>query len=127
MLRLRAAVSHGSPCFSSLPSLLRALEILASVCWCDDEAREAVGAAGGVAVVAAVMKLYCQHAAVQAGACMVLMALVRGEGEVCLANQWHIAKVRDPLQNPFFTRRCACTTSSVLCELRLQTCPTTIL
>jgi hypothetical protein len=35
------------------------------------------------------------QASVQAMACLSLMGLVRGEGELCQANQWAIAKVRD--------------------------------
>ena len=33
------------------------------------------------------------QASVQAMACLALMGLVRGEGELCQANQWAIAKV----------------------------------
>ena len=39
-----------------------------------------------------VMKEHHEHDGVQCNACLALMALVRGEGDVCQANQWHIAK-----------------------------------
>jgi len=29
---------------------------------------------------------------IQCNGCLALMSLVRGEGEVCQSNQWHIAK-----------------------------------
>jgi hypothetical protein len=31
-------------------------------------------------------------AGIQCNGCLALMSLVRGEGEVCQSNQWHIAK-----------------------------------
>lgn len=92
VMRLRdAATSCSDP--SSWRSALLALETLARLCWSDDEAREAVVAGGAINALVTIMRLHASHAPVQAAACMCLMALVRGEGEVCLANQWHVAKV----------------------------------
>jgi hypothetical protein len=38
------------------------------------------------------MQQHADHDGVQCNGCLALMSLVRGEGEVCQANQWHIAK-----------------------------------
>lgn len=70
------------------------LEVLARTTWADDESREAIASANGLPMLATAMQAYGDNAHVQARACMALMAMVRGEGEVCLANQWQLAKVR---------------------------------
>lgn len=38
------------------------------------------------------MRLHADSEGVQCNACLAIMALVRGEGEVCIQNQWRVAK-----------------------------------
>jgi hypothetical protein len=38
------------------------------------------------------MALHAGSDSIQCHGCLALMSLVRGEGEVCQSNQWHIAK-----------------------------------
>ncbi|KAJ9531607.1 hypothetical protein QJQ45_015078, partial [Haematococcus lacustris] len=91
-LGLRDAASTPAPLQPPGP-LVAWLSCLARLCWADDESRQAMTASGAVHAVVACMGLHAGNSAVQMAGCMALMALVRGEGDVCLACQWHIAKV----------------------------------
>jgi hypothetical protein len=71
---------------------LVSLESLARLAWSDDAVREAVASSGGVKALVGVMKRHAEHDGIQCNGCLALMSLVRGEGEVCQSNQWHIAK-----------------------------------
>lgn len=51
-----------------------------------------VANAGGVRTLVAVMSLHEASDVIQCNGCLALMSLVRGEGEVCQSNQWHVAK-----------------------------------
>eukprot|EP00879_Flechtneria_rotunda_P004794 GHRR01005066.1.p1 GENE.GHRR01005066.1~~GHRR01005066.1.p1 ORF type:complete len:626 (+),score=240.90 GHRR01005066.1:617-2494(+) len=79
---------------SSLPveDHLVCLEALARLAWSDDAIREQVAASGGVRSLVDVMALHSGSDSIQCNGCLALMSLVRGEGEVCQSNQWHIAK-----------------------------------
>jgi hypothetical protein len=69
-----------------------ALEAIARLAWSDDEVRESVASEGGIRATVDVMALHSGSDAIQCNGCLVLMSLVRGEGEVCASNQWLIAK-----------------------------------
>jgi len=47
---------------------------------------------GGVRSLVGVMQLHEGSDSIQCNGCLALMSLVRGEGEVCQSNQWHVAK-----------------------------------
>lgn len=68
------------------------LEALARLAWSDDTIRELVANSGGVRSLVDVMTLHSSSDSIQCHACLALMSLVRGEGEVCQSNQWHVAK-----------------------------------
>lgn len=68
------------------------LEALARLAWSDDGVRELIATSGGVRSLVDVMCLHSGSDSIQCHACLALMSLVRGEGEVCQSNQWHIAK-----------------------------------
>jgi hypothetical protein len=68
------------------------LEALARLAWSDDSVRQLVANAGGVRTLVGVMSLHADSDVVQCNGCLALMSLVRGEGEVCQSNQWHVAK-----------------------------------
>lgn len=71
---------------------LNCLEALARLAWSDDGVRELIAQTGGVRSLVDVMDLHASSDSVQCHGCLALMSLVRGEGEVCQSNQWHIAK-----------------------------------
>jgi hypothetical protein len=48
--------------------------------------------AGGVRSLVCVMAQHATSDSIQCNGCLALMSLVRGEGEVCQSNQWHVAK-----------------------------------
>ena len=52
-----------------------------------------VSCIGGVRTLVDVMRGVRGQPSVQAVACLAIMGLVRGEGELCQANQWALAKV----------------------------------
>eukprot|EP00877_Chromochloris_zofingiensis_P000217 jgi/Chrzof1/10196/Cz04g32100.t1 len=68
------------------------LEALARLAWSDDDVREAIANGTGIKCIVDVMKLHSDNDGIQCNGCLALMSLVRGEGEVCQSNQWHIAK-----------------------------------
>eukprot|EP00775_Hariotina_reticulata_P013734 gene13734-13855_t len=68
------------------------LEALARLAWSDDSVRELVANGGGIKSLVEVMALHAGSDSIQCNGCLALMSLVRGEGEVCQSNQWHIAK-----------------------------------
>ncbi len=68
------------------------LESLARLAWSDDDVREGIASGGGIRAVVDVMALHADNDGIQCNSCLALMSLVRGEGEVCQSNQWHIAK-----------------------------------
>lgn len=68
------------------------LEAVARLAWSDDSIRELIANSGGVRSLVDVMALHSSSDSIQCHACLALMSLVRGEGEVCQSNQWHIAK-----------------------------------
>jgi hypothetical protein len=47
---------------------------------------------GGVPSIVSVMRLHAGSDSIVCNGCLALMSLVRGEGEVCQSNQWHVAK-----------------------------------
>lgn len=47
---------------------------------------------GGVASLVSVMRQHELSDNITCNGCLALMSLVRGEGEVCQSNQWHVAK-----------------------------------
>ena len=47
----------------------------------------------GVGAIAELMRSFPGSPSAQANGCLALMALVRGEGDLCTANQWLVAKV----------------------------------
>jgi hypothetical protein len=47
---------------------------------------------GGVASLVSVMRQHALSDSITCNGCLALMSLVRGEGEVCQSNQWHVAK-----------------------------------
>lgn len=69
------------------------LEVLARLAWNDDEVRDKIAQAGGVRVLVDVLDVFAANDGVTCHACMTLMSLVRGEGDVCQSNQWLIAKM----------------------------------
>ncbi|KAF6266720.1 hypothetical protein COO60DRAFT_10327 [Scenedesmus sp. NREL 46B-D3] len=71
---------------------LACLEALARLAWSDDGVRELIAHSGGVRSLVDVMALHAGSDSIQCHGCLALMSLVRGEGEVCQSNQWHIAK-----------------------------------
>jgi hypothetical protein len=54
--------------------------------------RELIAHNSGVRSLVDVMALHAGSDSIQCHGCLALMSLVRGEGEVCQSNQWHIAK-----------------------------------
>ncbi|WIA29098.1 hypothetical protein OEZ86_011609 [Tetradesmus obliquus] len=68
------------------------LEALARLAWSDDGVRELIAHSGGVRSLVDAMALHGGSDSIQCHGCLALMSLVRGEGEVCQSNQWHIAK-----------------------------------
>eukprot|EP00798_Chlamydomonas_sp_ICE-L_P022540 gene22540-29665_t len=73
-------------------SVALCLEVLARLAWCDDETRDMISMAGCVGEIIALMTSWPVCAGVQSNGALLLMALVRGEGELCTANQWLVAK-----------------------------------
>lgn len=49
-------------------------------------------AMAGIESIVRCMRLHADSEGVQCNACLAIMALVRGEGEVCIQNQWRVAK-----------------------------------
>jgi hypothetical protein len=47
---------------------------------------------GGVTSLVSVMRQHAGSDSITCNGCLALMSLVRGEGEVCQSNQWHVAK-----------------------------------
>lgn len=47
---------------------------------------------GGVPHLVSVMRQHAGSDSIICNGCLALMSLVRGEGEVCQSNQWHVAK-----------------------------------
>jgi hypothetical protein len=47
---------------------------------------------GGVGSLVSVMRQHAGSDSITCNGCLALMSLVRGEGEVCQSNQWHVAK-----------------------------------
>lgn len=68
------------------------LEALARLAWSDDSVRETIAQQGGIRAIVEVMTQHAEHDGIQCNACLALMSLVRGEGDVCQSNQWQIAK-----------------------------------
>lgn len=68
------------------------LEALARLAWSDDSVRQLIANTGGVRSLVGVMQLHEGSDSIQCNGCLALMSLVRGEGEVCQSNQWHVAK-----------------------------------
>ena len=62
---------------------LAGLESLARLAWSDDGVREAAAAGGGARGVVAALEAHPGDDGVACNACLALMALVRGESEVC--------------------------------------------
>lgn len=46
----------------------------------------------GIESIVRCMRLHADSEGVQCNACLAIMALVRGEGDVCIQNQWRVAK-----------------------------------
>ncbi|KAL3137014.1 hypothetical protein ABBQ32_006605 [Trebouxia sp. C0010 RCD-2024] len=74
--------------------VLTALEAVARLAWSDDEVREEVAQMEGIEAVARIMEAWQKHEGVQCNGCLALMALVRGDGSVCQANQFRVAEAR---------------------------------
>jgi hypothetical protein len=85
------------------------LEALARLAWSDDGVRELIAHSGGVRSLVDVMALHAGSDSIQCHGCLALMSLVRGEGEVCQSNQWHIAKAGaiEVIAQAMQTFRCA--------------------
>ena len=47
----------------------------------------------GIGTIAKLMRCCADNPSVQVNGCLAFMALVRGEGELCTAHQWFVAKV----------------------------------
>ncbi|DBA73902.1 TPA: hypothetical protein ACH3X2_009553 [Trebouxia sp. C0005] len=75
-------------------TVLQALESLARLAWNDDDVREQVAQMDGIEVVSKVMDSWQKHEGVQCNCCLAIMALVRGTGSVCQANQFRVAEAR---------------------------------
>mmetsp|Transcript_10088 Transcript_10088/g.28969 ORF Transcript_10088/g.28969 Transcript_10088/m.28969 type:complete len:837 (-) Transcript_10088:38-2548(-) len=73
-------------------NLMAALEALARLSWSDDEIREEVARAQGIEAMVSTIRRFPDKEGIQCNGCLALMSLVRGEGEVCQANQWRVAK-----------------------------------
>mmetsp|Transcript_3337 Transcript_3337/g.7883 ORF Transcript_3337/g.7883 Transcript_3337/m.7883 type:complete len:821 (-) Transcript_3337:193-2655(-) len=72
--------------------LMGALEALARLSWSDDSIREEVAQASGIEAMIQTIRRHPDREGIQCNGCLALMSLVRGEGEVCQANQWRVAK-----------------------------------
>ncbi|CAD7704362.1 unnamed protein product [Ostreobium quekettii] len=81
----------GSPS-TSVDDQLVCLEVLARLAWSDDSVREEVANTGGIDLIIKIMRQKPNNEGIQCNCCLALMSLVRGEGEVCQANQWNLAK-----------------------------------
>ncbi|GAX80597.1 hypothetical protein CEUSTIGMA_g8033.t1, partial [Chlamydomonas eustigma] len=68
------------------------LESLARLMWSDDEARDMVASTGGIRTILDIMRLSRGLSSIQTSACLAIMGLVRGDGELCQATQWAVAK-----------------------------------
>eukprot|EP00210_Caulerpa_lentillifera_P004653 g4438.t1 len=68
------------------------LEALVRLCWNDDSTRKIVLDMSGVATIKKLMETYQDNEGIQCNSCLVLMSLVRGEGEICRCCQWEIAR-----------------------------------
>eukprot|EP01025_Chloroclados_australasicus_P056679 TRINITY_DN7050_c0_g1_i5.p1 TRINITY_DN7050_c0_g1~~TRINITY_DN7050_c0_g1_i5.p1 ORF type:complete len:994 (-),score=156.00 TRINITY_DN7050_c0_g1_i5:384-3365(-) len=76
----------------AIEQLLHALEVLARLGWSEDGFRQQIAQGGGLECAVGLMKNIPQYEGVQCAVCLFLMAMVRGDSEVCQANQWRIAR-----------------------------------
>eukprot|EP00884_Botryococcus_braunii_P003133 jgi/Botrbrau1/12820/Bobra.20_1s0011.1 len=71
---------------------MMSLEAIARLAWSDNGVRLQVAELGAIPHVIRVMRLHLGSDGVQCNACLTLMALVRGEGAICQANQDSVAQ-----------------------------------
>jgi hypothetical protein len=66
------------------------------LCYCNRSglcaALQLIANTGGVGSLVSVMRQHASSDSIICNGCLALMSLVRGEGEVCQSNQWHVAK-----------------------------------
>eukprot|EP01023_Acetabularia_acetabulum_P056379 TRINITY_DN6547_c0_g2_i4.p1 TRINITY_DN6547_c0_g2~~TRINITY_DN6547_c0_g2_i4.p1 ORF type:complete len:1050 (-),score=222.74 TRINITY_DN6547_c0_g2_i4:360-3509(-) len=72
--------------------LLHTLEVLARLGWSEDNLRQSIAQGGGLECAVGLMKKMCDFEGVQCAVCLFLMAMVRGDSEICQANQWRVAR-----------------------------------
>eukprot|EP01026_Neomeris_dumetosa_P047794 TRINITY_DN41153_c0_g1_i5.p1 TRINITY_DN41153_c0_g1~~TRINITY_DN41153_c0_g1_i5.p1 ORF type:complete len:638 (+),score=74.30 TRINITY_DN41153_c0_g1_i5:57-1916(+) len=75
-----------------IEQLLHVLEVLARLGWSDDSFRQAIVQGGGLECAVGLMKKAWEFEGIQCAVCLFLMAMVRGDSEICQANQWRVAR-----------------------------------
>ena len=65
---------------------------MVSLCACASCCSQLIANTGGVTSLVLVMRQHAGSDSIICNGCLALMSLVRGEGEVCQSNQWHVAK-----------------------------------
>ena len=92
LLQLRVAASGGAG-GTSPSSIVHTLEMMVRLAWSSPDVKDTLAGGGAIAKLRAALAAFRTSPAVQAAGCLALGALVAGAGDVCLTNQWDIAKV----------------------------------